>query len=374
MDGQGGVARLVGLIVLVTAGVAGGQFDVRPGPLELGPIANAGFESPAIAGPAAAGADGWGVAATTQNVPNTDAAHGTAMFSPGALFTGDQVGRLDAADNTFAQTITHPDDSNVLLFASDLDLVWSVDLSIGRRGTANDPAQTNPAVLDVFLESFQFTVVQHKQAAFDTNDLEAGAWTRRTLVLDATGQPTTGFGILSWPIRLRLTQSDDPGHPGGQVFVDDVALYATEPGDFGRDGDFDADDIDLIGAELGKPPGERSALFDLDGDGSVDFVDRTAWVRDLMGTEFGDTNLDRLVDILDLDALGANWGKAGGWAKADFNGDGLIDVLDLGALGTHWGFDNTAAPPTPVPEPGGAGVLLLALSAAARRRVRRGRG
>jgi hypothetical protein len=48
-----------------------------------------------------------------------------------------------------------------------------------------------------------------------------------------------------------------------------------------------------------------------------------------------DINGDNVVDVLDLLALLAAWGAAGG--PADINGDGIVDVLDLLAVLAAWG-------------------------------------
>jgi uncharacterized protein (TIGR03790 family) len=56
----------------------------------------------------------------------------------------------------------------------------------------------------------------------------------------------------------------------------------------------------------------------------------------------GDANMDGVVDVGDLNAMGANWGKsvpAGGygWTKGDLNGDGLVDFADLALVDASWG-------------------------------------
>jgi hypothetical protein len=71
------------------------------------------------------------------------------------------------------------------------------------------------------------------------------------------------------------------------------------------------------------------------------------------------------VDILDLDALGQNWGTQSGatWEMGDFNEDGVIDILDLDILGQNWGagandFTNALDGIT-VPEPLSVSILAL---------------
>jgi len=95
----------------------------------------------------------------------------------------------------------------------------------------------------------------------------------------------------------------------------------------------------------------------------------------------GDTNLDWVVDILDVSNFVAG-GKFGtgdpaGWSEGDFNYDGVVDiqdVADFSATGLYGGASYNAAPGiAAVPEPGVTavmlgGMLVAASGAAARRR------
>lgn len=52
----------------------------------------------------------------------------------------------------------------------------------------------------------------------------------------------------------------------------------------------------------------------------------------------GDANKDGVVDLLDLDILGTNFGSSpAGFMDGDFNGDGTVDLLDLDILGSNFG-------------------------------------
>ncbi len=154
-------------------------------------------------------------------------------------------------------------------------------------------------------------------------------------------------------------------------FIDDVQIYNTGvspaqalylfnnpgvllvAGDFNLSGAHDTADIDALTDHF------DNTLYDLTGDFVTDSSDVDELVLNLIGTAYGDTNLDKQVSLLDLNALGANFGLSGGWGAGDFNGDGEITLADLNVLGTSFGFDNSAAAPA-VPEP--ASVALLALS------------
>ena len=101
----------------------------------------------------------------------------------------------------------------------------------------------------------------------------------------------------------------------------------------------------------------------------------------------GDTNLDGVIDILDvagfLNAGKFDSGAAARWAEGDFNYDGVIDVLDVAEFMTTDYFDAGPYASAPqalavVPEPasawGAAAGVLVAVSASRGNRPRRGRG
>lgn len=99
----------------------------------------------------------------------------------------------------------------------------------------------------------------------------------------------------------------------------------------------DVDDIDIL-TSFFDVNGFDSDGFDLTGDHLVDDADLTELVEVIMGTAFGDANLDGSVNVVDLDILATNFSLTGGWGDGDFNGDGVIDILDLGRLATSFGF------------------------------------
>ncbi|MFM7184108.1 MAG: beta strand repeat-containing protein [Planctomycetota bacterium] len=105
----------------------------------------------------------------------------------------------------------------------------------------------------------------------------------------------------------------------------------------------------------------------------------------------GDTNLDGVVDVLDvadlMNGLQAPAGDGATWATGDFNYDGIVDVLDLADFAGTGLFNAgpyampeapmaslslRAALPAAVPEPAiGAGLLVAVASALPRRRQAR---
>ncbi len=155
-----------------------------------------------------------------------------------------------------------------------------------------------------------------------------------------------------------------------------VSLGVSLLGDFDNDGQWTATDLDLLAAA----DGTGDLFFDLDGNGLVEFTpslsgvnsDSDYLIRTLLNTEYGDANLDRKVDVLDLDQLGQGFqGSGTGWLFGDFDGTGgAPNVLDLDLLGQTFGFDNTLPPAVAVPEPGTLAlgeILLLSLSVGIRK-------
>jgi len=73
---------------------------------------------------------------------------------------------------------------------------------------------------------------------------------------------------------------------------------------------------------------------DLTGDLIVDQNDVNDLVLNILGTDFGDVNLDGLVNATDEFVVNSNQGQFGlGWAGGDLNGDGATNALDLAFFG-----------------------------------------
>lgn len=138
-------------------------------------------------------------------------------------------------------------------------------------------------------------------------------------------------------------------------------------GDFNSDGEIDADDIDLLLADVNA--GANTAIYDLTGDGNVDREDADRLVEGILATAYGDADLDREVSAADLSLLSANWlaTEGQGWVTGDFTGDGAINGADLSLLAENWLWKGTKH--AGIPEP--TTLLLLALGAAVRLSGRR---
>ena len=82
------------------------------------------------------------------------------------------------------------------------------------------------------------------------------------------------------------------------------------PGDFNLDGLVNATDMDLLYVEVHATTPDPA--FDLTGDSLVTQADVDELVANILGTQYGDANLDGFVSLLDLDILGQNLGQTVG--------------------------------------------------------------
>jgi len=158
-------------------------------------------------------------------------------------------------------------------------------------------------------------------------------------------------------------------------------------GDVTGDGLVNAADIDKFFDAVNDPTlGGTVSLalgrewYDLTGELQLNSSDMDHLVRTILNTQYGDANLDGRVSAADLNVLGANFGKAGGWAAGDFNGTDTVSAADLNILGQYFGFNNMPSPGlavSAVPEPGsfvllasGAGLAMVYGLRRRRRQVR----
>ncbi|MCC5829697.1 MAG: PEP-CTERM sorting domain-containing protein [Phycisphaeraceae bacterium] len=139
-------------------------------------------------------------------------------------------------------------------------------------------------------------------------------------------------------------------------------------GDMTGDGRVNTLDIDALVDAWKGTDDLLKEQFDLTGDGTATKADVDDLIEFLLGTAYGDVNLDGKVDDLDLAVLQANLGTSGGYGDGAVALGGRVDLRSAFVLFENYGFDNSPAAAT-IPEP--ASLTLLGLGGLALLRRRR---
>ncbi len=239
--------------------------------------------------------------------------------------------------------------------------------TVGAVGADNDGAADF-----VGTDSFAFAIAQiFFSDGFDTT------------VLNSALGPYTGIDTFDLTLTASLIETIDANKNGGGTLVGVTenalrptgATYSVDltydfapppPGDFNGDIAVNADDIDLLFAEVAA--GTHDPFFELTGDAFVDQDDVDELVLIILGSLFGDANLDITVSFADFVNLQNNFSQAGWWEDGDFNGDVLVTFADFAQLQNNFGQTGTGAPAS-VPEP--ATICSIGLGALALLRRRR---
>ncbi len=211
----------------------------------------------------------------------------------------------------------------------------------------------NKFVPGFLLETIDGQSSQHQHILsylFEKSDIPDGAYGIVLRVQSEGYEPTDPF-LIAFNDEI-----------GGLAFLDGISAIAEaaffEPGS-GIPGDFNADqlvnavDIDLLFAHRGS---DEPDMYDLVPDSTIDDLDAAYWVEEIVGTRFGDVNLDGEIGIADLNFVRNNFGSAGGWAIGDNDGSGDVGVTDLNFVRNEFGFQ---AAGSPVPEPATMGLAAI---------------
>jgi hypothetical protein len=110
---------------------------------------------------------------------------------------------------------------------------------------------------------------------------------------------------------------------------------------------------------------DQSVGYSIDYSGTVS-SDSDYLIRTLLGTEYGDANLDGLVNNDDKLILFSHWGGIGGFGDGDFTGDGLINGADYTVWRDFEGF--AAGSAMTVPEPSSVCLALFITAGLSTRR------
>jgi len=146
---------------------------------------------------------------------------------------------------------------------------------------------------------------------------------------------------------------------GSPAVLGELESLLARRGDFDQNGQTNAEDLELLYSNFSSEGG----LLDVNVDGSIDLLDASAFVSDLLRTSPGDYNFDGQVDTSDYtfwrDAL------ASGSLAADGNFDGAVNSDDYLVWRNAFGFTRAplsaslAIAGTSVPEPSAASLVLL---------------
>lgn len=147
-------------------------------------------------------------------------------------------------------------------------------------------------------------------------------------------------------------------------------------GDLDGSGLVNAADIDLLYDHVPSTDPE----YDVNGDSAVNQQDVDVLVCTVLGSQYGDTDLDGDVDFYDFLTTKSSFGMVGvaGWADGDSDGDRDVDFLDYLTTKGNFGWPGLglapAGGPAATPEPAGMALFLAASLALLRgKAVRRSR-
>lgn len=174
--------------------------------------------------------------------------------------------------------------------------------------------------------------------------LAGDAWINvREIQLANSDQPfeVTWTDVTAWQVNVPVAPGTTDltfqayDFQGELVGTDTITVTSgSVAGDLTGDGLVNVQDIDLLNTQVQAMSGDSA--FDLDGDGLVNQAD-TDMLVGLIGTNYGDTNLDGSVDAIDFETLAGNFGRnVFGWSAGDYNGDGRVAFNDFVSLSTNF--------------------------------------
>lgn len=127
-------------------------------------------------------------------------------------------------------------------------------------------------------------------------------------------------------------------------------------GDATSDDVLDAADADILVAEI--IAGTSDPMFDLDGNGTVEFGDLSNYLVRANHIN-GDADFDGEVAFADFLTLSGNFGDLAPWSGGDFDANGSVQFADFLILSGNFGVSGPTA--ATVPEPSAMLMLVIAL-------------
>ncbi|MCA9200147.1 MAG: hypothetical protein KDA87_21560, partial [Planctomycetales bacterium] len=157
--------------------------------------------------------------------------------------------------------------------------------------------------------------------------------------------PNTALPTPTRPTYARFRLSSNGGlGPAGAARDGEVEDYMILNGDLNHDGSIGHADVDLLCDALHA--GDTSA--DLNGDGSVSPADMDYLIHNILGTHYGDANLDgdfNSTDLVQVFSMAEYEDGVPGnstWADGDWNCDGEFDSGDLVKAFADGGYSEAA--------------------------------
>lgn len=207
------------------------------------------------------------------------------------------------------------------------------------------PVVTASQTLGMPVVSVSYTFSEHVLANLLSVELEHGVSHLisypASLSVDLPSHTVTftlpaGLASGSYTATLITSQVTDPaGNPADANGLGQLMFNVGLRGDFNSSNTIDDSDIDLLFAAINA--GTHDPFYDLTGDSLVTIADMDEEVLVILGTFYGDANLDLRVSIGDLTILAENFNGTGGWAQGDFTGNGIISIGDLTILAENFG-------------------------------------
>ena len=221
----------------------------------------------------------------------------------------DETGRINDLDVTIELVHRHAEDLDIVLESPAgtlVELLSDVGGSGNRwiRTTLDDEAtQSITSAVSPWAGYFQPEGSLQNISGQET----AGEWTLH--VTDDTVNGKAGT-LAGWSLKIKLD--------------DDIE------GNLNHDGDVNAEDIDLLFANLSS----ADPTFDIDHDGDTDRSDIDTLLMNVMEKRFGDTDLDQDVDIQDFDTTTRHFNPEGqntfySWSQGNWDGDDDVDISDI---------------------------------------------
>jgi len=155
-------------------------------------------------------------------------------------------------------------------------------------------------------------------------------------VADWTWVNLTGLGKSVKTIEFELSSTDNSefGMATPAYFaLDNLTMSSRVPFDFDNSSDYNAADIEILYRQIPGTVPPADPIFDLVPDGVINQNDIDHFIKTIIGTRLGDTNVDHDVDTADLTTAIMNFTGVGGkdklWRHGNTDGDQDVDTADL---------------------------------------------